>query len=75
MPLNRRRLCLRAGLLGCMPSLLAACDPFNLKEERASSNQFYIEGLRQSTGAVDINGYMAWLRSHDYCFAGDACAN
>lgn len=44
-------------------------------QPRDSTNRPYIEGLRQSTGRVDIARYMAWLRERDYCFAGEACAN
>jgi hypothetical protein len=29
--------------------------------------------LKNKTGTVNMSGYMQWLRSHGYCFAGDGC--
>ena len=42
---------------------------------REPNNESYIRSLAQTTGKVDINSYMAWLRSNGYCFTGDACAS
>ena len=41
---------------------------------REPNNESYVRSLARTTGKVDVNAYMAWLRSNGYCFTGDACA-
>jgi len=39
--------------------------------ERSTGSRLDPIKLGNKTGTVDIEGYLAWLRQHDYCFVGD----